>query len=75
MVERLNSLREAAEALIEAVEQAEDACYVAAMDRAVDEIQRTTNSVVNEWKAGQNLRPSRHRRKILWETHLPGTRT
>ena len=66
MAERLNSLREAAEALIEAVEQAEDARYVAAMDRAVDEIQRATNSVVNEWKAGQSPRPSRHRRKVLW---------
>ena len=68
MNEQLARLKEAAEALIEAVEQAEDARYEAVMERAVAEIQKATNRVVSAWRAGQDPqhRPRRKIRKVLW---------
>lgn len=71
MNEQLARLKEAAEALIEAIEDAEDASYVTTMDRAVAEIQNATNRVVNMWREEQNPRPPNRRapkarRKVLW---------
>ena len=52
---RLRNAAEALEDLIEAISQAEDAgSYVAAIDRAVENIRVAANRVVNTWTARQN---------------------
>lgn len=51
----LKNTAEALKALIEAVDQAEDAgSYVAGIDRAVEKIRVTAGKVVSEWRAGRD---------------------
>ena len=57
--EQLTCLKNAAEALLEAIDQAEDTGpYVAAIDRAVAKIERAANSLVNVWRSGGRSDPT-----------------